>query len=150
MGLVLEDEQAKGECMIAVKSCMIFVMAALCTIAFSSSQVFAGAISMTTTVILGKGTINLSYSSDEDVLRIIYSTEDKEFQLVLASTQRMGFLIQVAGSQVTCSLSFLEEEEAWPAVATLEDQGYTSKTIFATPGWIVLVVQKSEQNKEAE
>jgi len=102
----------------------------------------AGAVSMETRVTLEKGTICVSYSSEEGVLRINHMTEDKECQLVLSSTQRIGLLIQVAGSQITYSLRFLEEEETWPTDDTLEDEQCTSKAIFEAPGWVVIIVQK--------
>jgi len=130
--------------MIAEKSCMILVVVALCTFAFGFFHVVAGSISMTTTVSLGEGTINLSYSSEEDVLRINYSTDDKECQLVLTSTQRMGLLIRVVGAGLTYSLRFLQEEETWPMDGTLEGEDCVNKTITEVPGWFVIVVQKAE------
>ena len=104
----------------------------------------AGAVSMETKVALEKGTICVSYSSEEDVLRINYLTDDKQCQLVLTSTQRTGLFMQVEGSEITYSLRFLEEEETWPTADTLEEDELTSKAIFEAPGWVVIIVEKAE------
>jgi len=130
--------------MIARRRCTIHAMVALCAFACGFFQVVAGSISMTTTVAIGEGIINFSYSSEEGALRINYSADDKECQLVLTSPQRMGLFIQVAGSEITYSLRFLEEEETWPTADTLEEEDYASKTIFKAPGWIVIIVQQAE------
>jgi len=130
--------------MITRKCCAICITVALCTFAFGSFQVVAGPISMRTTVSLGEGTINLSYSSEESVLSVTYSTDGKECRLTLTSTQRMELLIEVAGAEITYSLRFLEEDETWPTADTLEDEQCTSKAIFKAPGWIVIIVQTAE------
>jgi len=122
----------------------VFGLVVLCVLAIVPFQQALAQVSMETKVTLEKGTICLSYSSDEDVLRITYSTDDKECQLVLTSTQRMGLLMQVAGSEITYSLRFLEEDETWPAADELKDEEYASKAIFEAPGWVVIIVQKAE------
>jgi len=126
------------------KRLVVYVIVTLCVVNAGLFQQATGEVSMETKVTLEKGTICVSYSSDEDVLRISYSTDDKECQLTLFSPQRMGLLMQVAGSEITYSLSFLEEEETWPTADILEEEQYSSKTIFETPGWVVIIVQKAE------
>jgi len=134
--------------MIRKKRLGVFGLVVLCVLPIVPFQQALGQVSMETKVTLEKGTICISYSSEEDVLRINYSMNDKECQLILASTQRMGLLIQVAGPEITFSLRFLEKEESWPAVEELRGKQYASREIFATPGWVVVVVQQSEQGGE--
>jgi len=122
----------------------VFGLVVLCVLAIVPFQQALGQVSMETKVALEKGTICVSYSSEEDVLRINYSTDDKECQLTLSSTQRMGLLMQIVGTEITYSLRFLEEEETWPAADELKEEEYASKTIFKAPGWIVIIVQKAE------
>ena len=135
--------------MITRKLSTSLTMIAVCALAFSSFQGVAEPISTTTTVSIGEVSINLSYSSEEGVLRASYSTNGKECQLRLFSTQRMGLLIEVAGAEVTFSLKFLEEGEVWPEAEALEEEMYTLRSRFEFPGWVVVVVQRTEQGGEA-
>ena len=125
------------------KRLAVCVIVGLCVVNLGLFQKALGAVSMETRVTLEKGTICISYSSEEDVLRISYLTDDKECQLVLTSTQRMGLFMQVVGSEITYSLRFLEEGETWPMVDELKEEEYGSKTIFEAPGWLIVIVQKS-------
>lgn len=124
------------------KKLAVCLIGALCIATLSFSLEALGKAFMETSV--GKGTVSISCSSEEDVLRIDYSSDKKECHLLLTSTQRIGLLIQVAGSQITYSLNFLEEDETWPTDDTLEEEEYTSKTIFKASGWTVIIVQRAE------
>ena len=129
--------------MIMEKRLIAYAIVGLCVLSgFGFFQLAAGQVSMETKVQLERGTICISYSSEEDVLRISYSIDDKECQLVLTSTQRMGLLMQVAGSEITYSLRFLEEEQTWPTADALTEEDYASKTVFEAPGWLIVIIQK--------
>ena len=52
--------------------------------------------------------------------------------------------MQIAGSEITYSLRFLEEEETWPTAEELREEDYTSNAIFKEPGWVVVRAQKAE------
>ena len=131
--------------MVRSKVFMVLMMISACALAFSSFQGVAEPISTTTTVSIGEVSINLSYSSEEGVLRASYSTDGKECQLTLFSTQRMGLLIEVAGAEVAFSLKFLEEQEVWPEAEALEEGTYTLRSRFEVSGWVVVVVQRTDQ-----
>ena len=87
------------------------VIAAMYAPAFGPFWVVAEPTSTTTTVSIGEVSINLSYSSEEGVLRASYSTGGKECQLTLFSTQRMGLLIEVAGAEVAFFFEVLGARE---------------------------------------
>jgi len=125
------------------------VTVAMYALAFSPFQVVAEPISTTTTVSIGEVSTKLGYSSEEGFLRVSYSTVEKECQLTLFSTQRMGLLIEVAGVEITFSLKFLEEGEVWPEAEALEEEMYTLRSRFKFPGWVVVVVQRTGQGGEA-
>jgi len=78
--------------MMAEKHCTIPVMVALCTFTFSVFHAVAGSISIRTIVSVAEGSIQLRCSSEEDVLRINYPTDDNESELLLSSMQRMELL----------------------------------------------------------
>jgi len=126
----------------------VLIMVAICAFACSSLKLVAKPISTTATVSVGEVSINLSYSREEGVLRASYSTDGKECQLTLFSTQRMGLLIEVAGAEITFSLKFLEEGETWPEAEALGEETYTLRSRFEFPGWVVAVVQRSNQGGE--
>jgi len=134
--------------MIARKPSTALVTIAACALAFSPFQVVAEPISTTTTVSIGEVSINLSYPSEEGVLRASYSSGGKECQLTLFSTQKMGLLIEVAGAEVTFSLKFLEEGKIWPEAEALEEGTYMLRSRFEISGWVVVVVQRTEQGGE--
>ena len=121
---------------------------AACALAFSSFQVVAELISTTTIVSIGEVSIKLSYSSEKGFLRVSYSTDEKECELTLFSTQKMGLLMEVVGAEVTFSLKFLEEGKIWPEAKALGEETYTLSSRFEFPGWVVVVVQRSEQGGE--
>ena len=121
---------------------------AACALAFSSFQVVAELISTTTIVSIGEVSIKLSYSSEEGFLRVSYSTDEKECELTLFSTQKMGLLMEVVGAEVTFSLKFLEEGETWPEAEALEEGTYALRSRFEISGWVVVVVQRTEQGGE--
>jgi len=134
--------------MIIRKLSTSLAMIAVCALAFSSFQVVAEPISTTATVSTGEVSINLSYSSEEGVLRVTYWADEKECRLALSSIQRMGLLIEVAGAEVTFSLKFLEEGETWPEAEALGEERYTLRSRFEILGWVVVVVQRSEKRGE--
>lgn len=121
---------------------------AACALAFSSFQVVAEPISTTTIVSIGEVSIKLSYSSEEGFLRVSYLTDEKECELTLFSTQKMGLLMEVVGAEVTFSLKFLEEGKIRPEAKALGEETYTLSSRFEFPGWVVVVVQRSEQGGE--
>ncbi|MBC7099203.1 hypothetical protein H5T52_08825 [Candidatus Bipolaricaulota bacterium] len=83
-------------------------------------------------------------------MKIAYSADDKECQLAFPSLARMGLFIEVSGEQeISLSLKFLEEGEVWPQAGALEE-GYTLKSRFEIPRWVVVVVQRAEQGGETE
>jgi len=134
--------------MIARKPFTALVIVAMCALAFSPFQVVAEPVSTTATVSIGQVSVNLGYSSEEGFLRVSYSTDGKECQLTLFSTQRMGLLIEVAGAEVAFSLKFLEEQEVWPEAEALEEGTYMLRSRFEISGWVVVVVQRTEQGGE--
>jgi len=134
--------------MITNKLYMVLMMISACALSFGPFRVVAKPISTTAAVSTGEVSINLSYSSEEGVLRASYSTDGKECQLTLFSTQRMGLLIEVAGAEVAFSLKFLEEGEVWPEAKALGEEMYTLRSRFEFPGWVVVVVQRTEQGGE--
>lgn len=142
------ERNGRGNCVITRKPFTVLVMIAVCVLSFGPFRVVAEPISTTTTVSIGEMSINLSYSSEEGVLRASYSTDDKECQLTLFSTQRMGLLIEVAGVEITFSLKFLEEGEVWPEAEALEEGTYALRSRFEISGWVVVVVQRPEQGGE--
>jgi len=135
--------------MITRKPSTALVMIAVCALAYSSFQVVAKPISTTAAVSIGEVSINLSYSSEEGVLRASYSTDGKEYRLALFSTQKMRLLIEVAGAEVAFSLKFLEQGKTWPQGEALEEEMYTLRSRFEFPGWVVVVVQRTGQGGEA-
>jgi len=134
--------------MITRKLSTSLTMIAVCALAFSSFQSAAESITTTTPVSVGEESINLSYSSEQGVLRVTYWADEKECQLALSSIQRMGLLIEVVGAEVSFSLKFLEEGEVWPKAEALREEMYTLRSKFEFPGWVVVVVQRSEQGGE--
>jgi len=134
--------------MFAKKSCMILVMVVLCMLAFGFFQVVAEPVSTTATVSIGQVSVNLGYSSEEGFLRVSYSTDEKECQLTLFSTQKMWLLIEVAGAELTLSLKFLEQGETWPEAEALGEETYMLRSRFEFPGWVVVVVQRTGQGGE--
>ena len=134
--------------MIARRPFTALVTVAMYALAFSPFQVVAEPISTTTTVSIGEVSIKLSYSSEEGVLRVTYWADEKEYQLALSSIQRMGLLIEVAGAELTLSLKFLEEGETWPEAEALEEGTYALRSRFEISGWVVVVVQRTEQGGE--
>jgi len=133
--------------MTAKKTCTALGLIAVCVFASSFVRLAAEPVSTTATVLMGEVSINLSYSTEEGILKIGYSKGDKECQLVFSSTQRMGLLIQVTDTKITFSLKFLEEAETWSQTGALGKE-YTLKRRFETSGWVVVVVQRSEQRGE--
>ncbi|MCD6523579.1 MAG: hypothetical protein J7K48_01040 [Thermococcus sp.] len=134
--------------MVTRKPSTTLVMIAVCALALSSFQLAAEPISTTATVSIGEVSINLSYSSEEGVLRVTYWADEKECQLALSSIQRMGLLIEVAGAELTFSLKFLEQGETWPQAEALGEETYTLRSRFEISGWVVVVVQRAEQGGE--
>jgi len=136
----------------ANKICVVVLMVALCTLACGPLELLAEPISSSAIFFsIGEVRISISYSVDEGVLKIAYSADDKECQLAFSSQARMGLLIDMVGDQeISFSLRFLEEEEIWPQAGALEKEGYTLKSRFETPGWVVIVVQRSQQGGDTE
>jgi len=134
--------------MTAKKLCTALSLIAVCASAFSFVRLAAEPISTTTTVSIGEVSINLSYSSEQGVLRVTYWADEKEYQLALSSIQRMGLLIEIAGAEVSFSLKFLEEGETWPEAEALEGGTYMLRSRFEISGWVVVVVQRFEQRGE--
>jgi len=129
---------------------LVLLMVGVCAFTSTSLQLLAEPVSTTASISIGGVSINLRYSLEEGVLKIGYSTGDKECQLVFSSTQRMGLLINVAETEIAFSLKFLDEGEAWPQAEALEEETYILRSRFEFPGWVVVVVQQSEQGGETE
>jgi len=129
----------------AKKPGIVLLLVALCAFLFGPFAMLAEPTSFTN---LSMGGVSLSLCYSEGVLRITYWVEEKECQLALSSPQRMGVFIEIAGEEVHLSLKFLKEEEIWPQPEALADE-YTVKSRFEVPGWVVIVVKKSEKGGEA-
>ena len=99
-----------------------------------------------TTIVLGEGSICLSYSSEEHSLTVVYSIRGSGHRLTLSSTERMTLLIQVHGKEVSYSLWSAEEGER-PCPARLEAGVQILKTVLETPDWVVIVVQAAEERE---
>jgi len=134
--------------MVTKRSCIGLVMLTSCAFALSCLQLIAGPAYVRAAVSVGEVCISLAYMGEEGVLQIVgYSIRDKECQLALSSTERMGVLIEVAAEEINFSLKFLEEGEIWPQAEALGEE-YTVKSRFEFPGWVVVVVQRTEQGGE--
>jgi|GEM_PF-6060597 len=126
------------------KSYTVFMVVAACSFCFGPFALLAEPTSFTH-LSMGGASLSLCYS--EGVLRITYWVGEKECQLALSSPQRMGIFLEITGAEVHLSLKFLEEGELWPEPQVLEE--YVLKSRFEVPGWVVIVVQKSEKGGEA-
>lgn len=93
--------------------------------------------------------LGIEYSTRTDKIKIEYfSKEDekKEYEVSLASENKLGLLIMVEGKRVSYSVELLEDEESWDPLEGLEDQdNYVKRAKFSqTEGWEIIVVEKIE------